>query len=381
MPMQLMTQPRPQSAAPPPQPDRRHHILVVDDELGPRQALNMLLKETYRVSVAPDVSSARVLLATHDFDAVITDLRMPRETGIDLLRFAHQHHRDVQVIILTGYGELDTAMKAVEFGAFAYLEKPFDTDEMLDYVGRAVARRQELLDKMRLEQLALEANRFETVGRVVSGMIHDLGTPLSVINTSIEMDLHKPELAPLEDHFHMLLNQVSHCREIVRSTLNFLRRQEREWSTTDLNEAVEAALKLARPMLRDHQVRIEATLASRLPAIRLEGVLFRQALLNLINNACQALDETEEPRHIYITTRCDGDMVAVTVRDTGPGIPEALREQIFESFYSTKGRHGTGLGLAVVQNVMREHGGDVSLDVGGAGGASFTLRFPIPAAR
>ena len=352
-------------------------ILIVDDELGPRQALNMLLKETYSVTIAPDVAAAREILSVENFDVVITDLRMPRESGIELLRFTHAHHRDVQVIILTGYGELDTAVKAVELGAFAYLEKPFDTNEMLGYVERAVARHREILDKMRLEQLALEANRSETLGRVVSGMIHDLGTPLSVINTSLELDLLQKEFEPHAEHLNMLLSQVMHCREIVRSTLNFLRRQPREWDLLSLNDLVETSLQLARPMMRDHNVELTTNLAAALPYLRLEAILTRQALLNLINNACQAMDTAAGPRKLTMATYLDDKHVCVQVSDTGPGIAPEIREQIFESFYSTKGPNGTGLGLAVVKNVMHEHDGTVTMESEPGQGASFTLRFPI----
>ena len=376
--MAIMTQPIPFAHDETPR-GTAGNILIVDDELGPRQALKMLLKGTYSVSIAPDVAAAREELAAGNFDLVITDLRMPRESGIELLRHTHEHHRDVQVIILTGYGELDTAVKAVELGAFAYLEKPFDTNEMLGYVERAVARRREILDKLRLEQLALEANRSETLGRVVSGMIHDLGTPLSVINTSLELDLLQPEFEPHTEHLNMLISQVMHCREIVRSTLGFLRRQAREWDLLSLNDMVETSLQLARPMIRDHCVELSTELTPALPYIRLEAILTRQALLNLLNNACQAMEHNEEPRRLTVTTYREGNHVCVTVSDTGPGVAPEIREQIFESFYSTKGRDGTGLGLAVVKNVMHEHEGSVIVEstTGAGSGASFTLRFPV----
>jgi signal transduction histidine kinase len=262
-------------------------------------------------------------------------------------------------------------------GAFAYLEKPFDTGVMMGYVERAVTRRREILDKLRLEQLALEANRSETLGRVVSGMIHDLGTPLSVINTSIELDLLQPAFEPHTDHLNMLLSQVTHCREIVRSTLGFLRRQAREWDLLSINDLVETSLQLARPMMRDHNVQLTTALATGLPYIRLESILTRQALLNLINNACQAMDAKEGPRQLTVSTEIQEGYVTVTVEDTGTGVDPEFHDQIFESFYSTKGPNGTGLGLAVVKNVMNEHHGSVEMTSTPGQGAAFTLRFPI----
>ena len=101
-------------------------VLVVDDENGPRQALRMLLKEQYEVFLAPDVPAALDIVDREPIDLVITDLRMPKRSGVELLREVKAAHPDVQVLIVTGYGQLETAMKAVEYGAFAYFEKPYD---------------------------------------------------------------------------------------------------------------------------------------------------------------------------------------------------------------------------------------------------------------
>ena len=112
----------------------RANILVVDDEYGPRQAVRMLLNEDHEVFTAEDVPGAREKLESQRIDLVITDLRMPRETGVDLLQWVKRRFPETEVIILTGYGELETAVKAVEYGALAYIEKPFDAENLLHHV-------------------------------------------------------------------------------------------------------------------------------------------------------------------------------------------------------------------------------------------------------
>ncbi len=140
--------------------NRKGYVLVVDDENGPRQSLRVLLKEDFEVFLACDADGARQILESEPIDVVITDLRMPKESGISLLEFIRKTYSDIEVIILTGYGQLDSAMKAVECGAFAYLEKPFDNTVMFNHVARAVARRRKELERRQLEHLALGANRF-----------------------------------------------------------------------------------------------------------------------------------------------------------------------------------------------------------------------------
>ncbi len=356
----------------------RAHVLIVDDENGPRQALRMLLKEDYEVHLASDVVSALELVDSQPVDVIITDIRMPRQTGVDLLRQVKERLPDVQVIILTGYGQLETAMKAVEYGAFAYMEKPFDNDIMLRQVQAALSRRTRDLERRRLEQLALEANRFDIVGRVVSGMLHDLGTPLSVIGSHLELMIYGIDQSDIENRLAVMHEQVMHCTDIVRSTMGFLRHQSQKPVPLNLNDVVKTCLDLAGPLMRRQHVALVETLAPELPLCKGDFILIRQAILNLITNACQAMQSQTEPQEIHIHTRAEDGQVLLSVGDTGPGIPPQNRRKVFDTFFSTKSKSGgTGLGLAVVRNVMRQHGGDITVTDNGPRGALFTMHFPV----
>lgn len=351
-------------------------ILIVDDENGPRQSLRMLLKEEYEVSMATCVDDALAQLAEAPVDIVITDIRMPRRTGMELLQEARERYKDLEFIILTGYGELDTAMKAIEYGAFAYLEKPFDHATMLEKVRACVDKRRRELDRRALECLAMEANRFETLGRLVSGTMHDLGTPLSVLGTHLELLNANPTPESLAKRLGTMESQVRHCTELVRSTMNFLRHAPDEQTPFDLNSAVDVCIDVAQPLLTRQGVTVYRDFRSDIPICVGDFVLVRQAIINLLYNACQAMEGQPEPRELHLHTRCEEGQLVLTVRDTGPGIPERDRQRVFQTLYSTKGKKGTGLGLSVVRNIMRKHGGDVTLAPRLDRGACFVLRFP-----
>lgn len=361
----------------PEDPAEKAHVLIVDDENGPRQALRMLLKEQYDVQLAQDVPAALELVERFPVDVIVTDIRMPKLTGVDLLQRVKQHDPDIQVIILTGYGQLETAMKAVEFGAFAYMEKPFDNDIMLRQVQSAYARRTRELERRRLEQLALEANRFDLVGRVVSGLLHDLGTPLSVIGSHLELLLFDADRSDLENRLNIMHEQVLHCSDIVRSTMNFLRHPSPKHVTLNLSELAKTCLDLGKPLLRRQHVEALQNFAEDLNPCRGDFILMRQAVLNLITNACQAMQGQTEPQQIRITTWNEREFVCLAVSDTGPGIPPEHRHKVFDTFFSTKGKMGTGLGLAVVKNVMRQHGGEISVGDTQGRGATFIMRLPL----
>ncbi|MEK7833526.1 MAG: response regulator, partial [Acidobacteriota bacterium] len=257
-------------------------VLVVDDENGPRQALRMLLKEDYEVIVTDSVDAALAILERTPVDLVITDIRMPKRTGVDLLREAKAAHPDVQIIVLTGYGQLETAVKAVEYGAFSYMEKPFDNEVMLNLVSSAIQKHREEKHRRALEFLALEANRFATLGRVVSGMMHDLGSPLTVLGSQLEL-LSRETLTPeLSVRVETMRRQVTHCTDLVRSTMNFLRKQQAGDVPVSLNDIVQSCVKLAAPLLREFSVEVHQDLDSNLRTISGDVVLLRQALLNLL---------------------------------------------------------------------------------------------------
>ncbi len=354
------------------------HILVVDDENGPRQALRMLLKEDYEVHLATRVNEALVILKEHPIELIITDLRMPERSGVDLLRESKQYDADIQVIIFTGYGQLETAMKAVEYGAFAYMEKPFDNDVMMDMVKAAHGKYRQEKERRMFEKLALEANRFETLGRLVSGMMHDMGTPLTVINSHIELLLMKSDRDDLVKRLETMKSQVQYCADLSRSTMNFLRQGQQGAGQNKINDVMNTCLKVAAPLLRETRAKLIANLSEDAVTAVFEPVLMRQVVMNVITNGCQAMATQDGDRVLYVSTYTEDKTVCIDIEDTGPGVPEKIRETVFETFFSTKGQGGTGLGLGVVRNVMRRFGGSVKIEPGKHGtGARFVMRLPV----
>src|SRR6267378_3293201 len=115
-------------------------ILVIDDEMGPRESLRMLLKPDYNVQTADCVEAGLKLLKEKQPDTIVMDIRMPGMTGIEGLRKIREIDADVSVIMLTGFGALDTAKEALRLGANDYLSKPFDASEMRSVISRYVER-------------------------------------------------------------------------------------------------------------------------------------------------------------------------------------------------------------------------------------------------
>lgn len=352
-------------------------VLVVDDENGPRQALRVLLNEYYEVRTADNVLAALRVLQEEPIDVIVTDIRMPNGTGIDLLRAVRQMNADIQVILLTGYGQLSTAMEAMEHGAFAYLEKPFDHQVMLEKVRASLEKRYIEKERRSLERIAMEANQFETLGHIVSGALHDLGTPLSVLGSHLEILMIKPTEEEFSRRVPTMRDQVQHCNDLVRNTMGLIRHRPASCDVVSLQEVARVCISIARPLLTTSQIKVDWDPHAACGPIVADMVQVRQAVLNLMYNAVQAMEEQEPPKVIRIEVYEDGDMACIAIEDNGPGVADHHQTRIFDALYSTKGDKGTGLGLAVVRTVALRHNGSVHLEQDPDSGARFVMRFPL----
>ena len=134
--------------------DGRNRVLVVDDELGPRESLRMILKGRYDVAMAGDADLALGMIAREKYDVVILDIKMPDRDGIEVLKIVKEMDRDLEVIMITAYGTVSTALEAIRHGALDYLIKPFNTSDVEKVVEKGVAKRLERqLSRDRMQEL------------------------------------------------------------------------------------------------------------------------------------------------------------------------------------------------------------------------------------
>src|SRR6202047_3712421 len=167
-------------------------VLVIDDEMGPRESLRMLLKPDYNVHTADCVDAGIKLLQEKQPDTVVMDIRMPGATGIEGLRKIREIDPHLSVIMLTGFGALETAQEALRLGASDYINKPFDAGEMRKVVGRNVERTRvqrageraaaeiKELNNRLLKELA-QKERLASLGQASAEFVHDLGNPLTIV--------------------------------------------------------------------------------------------------------------------------------------------------------------------------------------------------------
>ena len=228
------------------------------------------------------------------------------------------------------------------------------------------------------EAQSLESERLRAVTLLAAGVAHEIGNPLNSL--TIHLQLLRRELAgmagdaraPLDGLLDVSVREVERLDQIIRQFLQAVRPVAPHLEVCALPEVVRDTLEFMRPELSDRKVLVECEEAGDLPAVKLDRAQMRQVFFNLIKNAVEAMSGRGVLRIWYAA----GDRsVAVSIRDTGPGIPAERLAQVFEPYFTTKER-GSGLGLMIVQRIVRDHGGELEIHSEPGRGATVTVSLP-----
>ncbi len=237
----------------------------------------------------------------------------------------------------------------------------------------------------RLEQAQAEARRSErlaALGQLSAGLAHEIRNPLGVIKGSAEMLTQKlqasDELA--RELAGYISTEVNRLSALVTEFLDFARPLHAQLQPADLMALLDRVLQIVAGRFAGKvgpAVRVETRYASGLPLVPLDESLCEQAFLNLVQNAYEAMEDHGGTLRVdvQIAAKDGRDGVELRLADTGPGVPEKLREEIFNPFVTTK-KTGVGLGLSIVSKIVDGHGGSIHVENGPEGGAVFTLFFP-----
>ncbi len=222
------------------------------------------------------------------------------------------------------------------------------------------------------EQL-IRSEKLSIIGTLSASVAHDMANVVSPMVTLVDLALSKGHVS--EDTEEALERQLQRMLALVERLKSFARPERMEKVACDINEVVVGALSMIRTELHHEGVKIDLQFAEDLPEVQAVPTQLDRVMLNLYLNALEAMDE--EPKHLTIKTELDGDEVAISVSDTGPGIPPELQARLFEPFFTTK-KSGTGMGLFSCRRIVEdEHGGSIEVDSRVGEGTTVTIRLPV----
>jgi signal transduction histidine kinase len=376
------------------------NVLLVDDEKHFREILAKRLAQRGIVSLqASDGEEALRLLEKKPVDVIVMDVKMPRMNGIETLRHVKERYPATEVIMLTGHASTRDGVDGIKSGAFDYLTKPIEFEQLLrkirqaqNKIRRTEAEKKEVEFRERIKQQMAINERLVALGTIATGVAHEINNPLAIIQDSagwVKQILAKPEMStiPRRPDFEKALDRiqssVDRARRITQQLLHVVKTQSAEipdfveMTEVNLRKLTGECIALVELEASYKDIKVSLESSDPNPIVWTDPYQLAQVLLNLLTNSIQATDAGGK---INVTIRSSEEQISIVVQDNGCGIPEENLTKIFEPFFSTKAVGvGTGMGLYISSGIVTKLGGLMTVESQPGKGTTFTIALPVKA--
>jgi signal transduction histidine kinase len=231
-----------------------------------------------------------------------------------------------------------------------------------------------------LEHLLIIQDKMASLGRVAAGIAHEIRNPLSGINIYLNTvrKLHHQEgseekVNQILQHLQSASNKIE---SVIRRVMDFAKPSEPQLTLIDINEPITDALNLTAVTMRKSGIKIEKCLTPDLPRLYADKHLIEELVLNLLNNAAEAMKTMEAGKKIVVASFAEADHIVIRVSDSGPGVPLEISDKILDPYFTTN-QEGTGIGLSLCHRIITDHGGSLTVSDSEFGGAEFQVEIPI----
>jgi signal transduction histidine kinase len=378
-------------------------ILVAEDEVGIRIALTILLEEEgYQVSTACDGNEAISVVRGKEFDLVISDIRMPGMSGLQFLEEVNKTPSAPDMILMTAFGSVETAIQAMKKGARDFLIKPFSNDLLKMTVKRVLERRELSDENRKLHELEKLKNEF------IAMIAHELRTPLTAIKGYLSLVLSESagDLRELQKKYLRVVNQNSEkLQRIVEEVLDIAQMDKSEFHLntvpSNLFTIIGKAVAVLQEAVAEKDIKLEVNFDAAAGPILVDRQRFKQVMVALLENAVAF---SQAHRGVWINVRpwagadalladgvpcsyvdflslAPGDYLEISVEDEGPGIPKEALSEVFKKFYQVEDLYvrqvgGMGLGLTLCKRLVETMGGRIWVKSQPGQGSRFSFILP-----
>lgn len=365
-------------------------LLLVDDEEDIRDVLTIALTDLgYGVLTAKNGREALSQFKAHLPPIVMTDIKMPGMDGIELLRLVKHENPDVEVIMITGHGDMALAIESLKHEATDFITKPINVEALkiaLRRVRERILTRQKLaqytqsLEALVREKIELQ-DRLSSLGLMIGSISHGVKGLLTNLDAGLYMlrsGLSKSEPARSEEGLAIVGDTAGHIKRLVLDILFYVKDRQLNAVTVDVPLFVEEVADGFENKIKGKNIRLVREFQDTPATFRLDPDFLRTALINMLDNAADAcaMDAAKPSHRITFRAKREKENLILEIQDTGIGMDGETREKIFDLFFSTKGSKGTGFGLFITRNIIRQHGGTLSVISSKGRGATFRIRIP-----
>ena len=365
-------------------------ILLVDDERDIREVLNLSLSDMgYQVYEAENGDQALGIFKEVLPAIVLTDIKMPGMDGIELLEKVKRENPEAEVIMITGHGDMDLAIKSLKYKATDFITKPINVDVLEIALQRAMERiviRQKLREYTEsLENLVREKTELQShlssLGLMIGSISHGIKGLLTGLDGGmylLDSGFAKENQDRIKEGWEIVQLMVEKIRKLIQDILFYAKERDLKWERIDALRFADELAMVVESKLKGLDIEFVKDFDARIGKFEVDAGYVHSALINILENAVDACtrEKAKKSHKVIFGVRQDRKNIIFDVSDNGIGMDRETREKIFTPFFSSKREKGTGLGLFISNKIIEQHGGliDVKSTVGE--GTLFSITIP-----
>lgn len=366
-------------------------LLLVDDEADIRDVLRLPLEDLgYKVLLAENAKKALELFRKENPAIVLTDIKMPGMDGIELLHEIKKDSPNTEVIMITGHGDMNLAIKSLKYEATDFIIKPINVDALEIALGRAeerISTRLKLLEyTQNLEKLIQEKtqlqNHLSSLGLLISSVSHGIKGLVTRLDGGLyllDSGINKGDAEKISDGRDALKQTATRIKKMVQDILYYAKERPLNLERVNTAAFTEEVIVTIQPRVDNLALTLATDLTQAPEEIVIDPESLHSALISMLENAVDACSkDTQRGDHQidFIIEKCEKTVVFI-IRDNGIGMDRETREKIFTLFFSSKDRRGTGLGLFIANKIVAQHKGSIEVESHPGQGSLFRVKIPL----
>ncbi|MCP4746876.1 MAG: hybrid sensor histidine kinase/response regulator [Desulfobacteraceae bacterium] len=365
-------------------------ILLVDDEKDIREVLELALVDAgYEVQLAENGQQALDYFRKNRPSIVITDIKMPVMDGIQLLRKIKLEAPETEVVMITGHGDMDLAIRSLKYEATDFITKPIHVDALevaLKRVGDKILMRRKLEEyTANLERLLKEKSELQdhlsSLGLMIGSISHGIKGLLTGLDGGmylLESGLSKKDEGKITKGWETIKIIVDRIRKMVLDILYYAKKRDLQWEKVDVACFAREVSVMVAAKVEILPITLTCDVDETLGEFKIDPGYIHAALMNIFDNAIDACQRGSDSIQHELNFSVQGrdDKIIFSVSDTGVGMDQETQSKLFTIFFSSKGRKGTGLGLFIANKIVEQHGGCIDVRSKPGKGSCFTITIP-----